>query len=178
MYRKLKYSSLLSLKKKNNSVLYLKGPLGINYLKIPKNIRLILDNKNKFIILYYNKSNTQKSGTNMPGFLSILLNSCQTLVFGDIMSLNIQGLGLKFSQIHKYSSNFKYLSMNLGYSDPVNFWINNNRSTFFFKDIRNIYIYSTDYSYLRNLIFKLLSLKKPNKFQKRENGITLLNIVS
>ena len=81
MYYKLKYSSLLSLKKKNNSVLHLKGPLGINYLKIPKNIQLILDNKNKHIILYYAKSNTQKFGINMPGFLSTLLNSCQTLVF-------------------------------------------------------------------------------------------------
>ena len=67
--------------------------------------------------------------------------------------------------------------MSLGYSDPVNFWINNNRSIIFFKDIRNIYMYSTDYSYLRNQVFKLLSLKKPNKFQKRENGITLSNVV-
>ena len=157
--------------------MYLKGPLGINYLKIPKNIQLIIDPNNKYIILYYKKSNTHKLGTNMSGFISILLNSCQTLVFGDIMSLNIQGLGLKFSQIHNFSTNFKYLSMNLGYSDPVNFWINNNRSILFFKDIRNIYMYSTDYSYLRNQVFKLLSLKKPNKFQKRENGITLSNVV-
>lgn len=49
MYYKLKYSSLLSLKKRKNSVLYLKGPLGVNYLKVPKNIQFSLDNSKKFI---------------------------------------------------------------------------------------------------------------------------------
>ena len=44
---------------------------------------------------------------------------------------------------------------------------------FFFKDIRNISIYSTDYCFLRNQIFTLVGLKKPNKFRKRENGITV-----
>ena len=63
--------------------------------------------------------------------------------------------------------------MSLGYSDPVNYIINTNRSIFFFKDIRNISIYSTDYSYLRNEVSKLVSLKKPNKFVKRENGIRI-----
>jgi len=63
--------------------------------------------------------------------------------------------------------------MSLGYSDPVHYVFNNKCSTFFYQDIRNIYIYSTDYAYLRNQTFTLLNLKKPNKFQKRENGITL-----
>jgi ribosomal protein L6P/L9E len=177
MYHKLRYSSLLSLKKKNNSVLYLKGPLGINYLKVPYNIQFILDNSNKLIIFYPRKLKNQKKN-NISGFLSIFLNSCQALAFGDLMSLNIQGLGFKFLKITKSSSNFKYLSMNLGYSDPVNFCINKNHSVFFLKDIRNIYIYSTDYSYLRNQVFKLASLKLPNKFQKRKNGITLVSIIS
>lgn len=67
--------------------------------------------------------------------------------------------------------------MSLGYSDPVNYIIDTNCSTFFFKDIRNIYVYSTDYGYLRNQISSILSLKKPNKFQKRQNGITLTSSI-
>jgi len=172
MYYKLKYSSLLSLKKKNSSVLYLKGPLGINYLKVPFNIKFIVDQSNRVIIFsYLNSKNNKKK--NLPGFLSIFHNSCRTLVFGDLVSLDIQGLGLKFLQIDNVSLNKKYLSMSLGYSDPVNYTINTNRSIFFFKDIRNISIYSTDFSYLKNEVSKLVGLKKPNKFIKRENGIRI-----
>lgn len=90
------------------------------------------------------------------------------MVFGDLIGLNIKGLGLKFLKINK-----NYLVMNLGYADSVNFFIDRNRSIFFFKDIRNISIYSTDYGFLRNQIFTLVGLKKPNKFRKRENGITV-----
>jgi len=118
-----------------------------------------------------NSKNNKKK--NLPGFLSIFHNSCRTLVFGDLVSLDIQGLGLKFLQIDNVSLNKKYLSMSLGYSDPVNYTINTNRSIFFFKDIRNISIYSTDFSYLKNEVSKLVGLKKPNKFIKRENGIRI-----
>jgi hypothetical protein len=168
MRYKLKYSSLLSLKKIKSSVLYLKGPLGINYLKVPSTVKFIVDDFNQIIIF-----NELKNKKNLSGFLSIFSNSCRTLVFGDLVSLNIQGLGLKFLKINSLDLNTKYLSMSLGYSDPVNYIINTNRSIFFFKDIRNIFIYSTDYSYLRNEVFKLVSLKKPNKFVKRENGIRI-----
>lgn len=177
MYHKLKYSSLLCLKKKNNSVLYLKGPLGINYLKVPHNIQFLLDNCNKVIIFYSIKYKNNKK-KNLSGFLSIFSNSCRTLVFGDLIGLNIQGLGLKFLKISKFSSNYKSLSLSLGYSDPVNYMIDKNRSTFFFKDIRTIFIYSTDYAYLQNQVFTLLGLKKPDKFRKRENGITIASIIS
>ena len=50
MRYKLKYSSLLSLKKIKSSVLYLKGPLGINYLKVPSTIKFIVDDSNQIII--------------------------------------------------------------------------------------------------------------------------------
>ena len=60
MYYKLKYSSLLSLKKKNSSVLYLKGPLGTNYLKVPFNIKFFVDNSNQIIIFSYLKSKNNK----------------------------------------------------------------------------------------------------------------------
>ena len=168
MRYKLKYSSVLSLKKIKNSVLYLKGPLGINYLKVPSTVKFIVDDSNQIIIFYELKKKKFLSG-----FLSIFYNSCRTLVFGDLVSLNIQGLGLKFLKINSLDLNTKYLSMSLGYSDPVNYIINTNRSIFFFKDVRNISIYSTDYSYLRNEVSKLVSLKKPNKFVKRENGIRI-----
>ena len=168
MRYKLKYTSLLSLKKIKSSVLYLKGPLGINYLKVPSTVKFIVDDSNQIIIFY-----ELKKKKNLSGFLSIFYNSCRTLVFGDLVSLNIQGLGLKFLKINSLDLNTKYLSMSLGYSDPVNYIINTNRSIFFFKDVRNISIYSTDYSYLRNEVSKLVSLKRPNKFVKRENGIRI-----
>ena len=152
----------------NAPVLYLKGPLGINYLKVPSTVKFIVDDSNQIIIFY-----ELKKKKNLSGFLSIFYNSCRTLVFGDLVSLNIQGLGLKFLKINSLDLNIKYLSMSLGYSDPVNYIINTNRSIFFFKDVRNISIYSTDYSYLRNEVSKLVSLKKPNKFVKRENGIRI-----
>lgn len=107
------------------------------------------------------------------GFLTIFKNSCRNLVFGDLIGLNIQGLGLKFLKINDSVSNKKYLSMSLGYSDLSNLMIDSKRSIFFLKDIRHIYIYSTDYSYLKNLVFMIINLKKPNKFRKRKNGITL-----
>jgi len=71
------------------------------------------------------------------------------------------------------SINKKYLLMSLGYADEVNFHIDTKRYIFFFKDIRNILIYSTDYCSLRNQIFTLVGLKKPNKYRKRENGIQI-----
>jgi hypothetical protein len=67
--------------------------------------------------------------------------------------------------------------MSLGYSDSVNYLIDTNCSTFFFKDIRNISIYSADYAFLRNQSSSLVSLKKPNKFRKRENGITISSTI-
>ena len=172
MQYKLKYSSLLYLKKKKNSILYIKGPLGKNYLKVPMDIKFMLDIQNRFITF-----SVKKRKKNLIGFLSIFLNNCRTLVFGDFLGLNIKGLGLKFLKITHVSLQKKYLVMNLGYSDPVNYLISSKQSIFFFKDIRSIHIFSTDYSYLRNQIFTLLSLKKPNKFRKRENGITLQNFI-
>jgi len=177
MYYKLKYSSLLYLQKKNNSILYIKGPLGKNYLKVPNDIKFKLDICNR-VIIFSVKELKNKRKKNLSGFLSIFLNSCRTLVFGDFIGLNIKGLGLKFLKITTLSLQKKSLLMNLGYSDPVNFGILAKQSIFFFKDIRNIYIFSTDYSYLRNQTFTLLSLKKPNKFRKRENGITLQTFIS
>jgi len=55
------------------------------------------------------------------------------------------------------------------------FFIDFNRYLFILKDIRNLSVYSTDYCLLRNQIFTLVALKKPNKFRKRENGITISN---
>ena len=167
MCYKLKYSSLFSFKKKKNSILHIKGPLGTNLIQVPSNIKFSIDSYNQ-IIIFSSISLKFEKKKNFRGFLSIFYNSCRTLVFGDLIGLNIKGLGLKFLKINK-----NYLVMNLGYADSVNFFIDCNRSIFFFKDIRNISIYSTDYCFLRNQIFTLVGLKKPNKFRKRENGITV-----
>jgi ribosomal protein L6P/L9E len=176
MYYKLKYSSLLHLKKKK-SILYIKGPLVKNYLKVPNEIKFTLDICNKSITFSFRELKNKKK-SNLRGFLSIFSNSCRTIVFGDFIGLNIKGLGLKFLKINNVALQQKSLLMNLGYSDPVNFSFSPQQSKFFFKDIRNIYIFSIDYSYLRNQTFTLLSLKKPNKFRKRDNGITLQNFIS
>lgn len=182
---KFKYSSLLSLKKKNSSVLYLKGPLGINYLKIPYRVKFLVDDYRKVILFYCKKSILKRGFTqykiktkqSITSIVSIFNDSCRTLVFGDLIGLDIQGLGLKFLKINNLSNNKQCLSMSLGYSDLTNYSIDSNRSFAFFKDTRTIYIYSTDYSYLRNQIFRIISFKKPNKFYKRPNGISLLSIV-
>ena len=173
MYHKLKYSSLLSLKKKNNFVLYLKGPLGKNYILIPRSLTIKLNTQDRILTIY--NRNSKKSI--LPGFVSVFKNKCRILVFGDLISLNIQGLGLKFLKITELLGKKKYLSMSLGYSDPVYFLNDMNCSIFFYKDIRNISIYSVDYAYLRNQSLSLVSLKKPNKFRKRENGITISNTI-
>lgn len=175
MYYKLKYSSLLFLEKKNNSVLYIKGPLGKNYVKVPSNVRFLLDHSKNIIIFYLHLDKGKKG--KLSGFLSIFSNICRTLVFGDLVGLNIQGLGLKFIKISNYTQKDKYLSMSLGYSDPVNYRIDITRSLFFFINNRNIFTYGVDYSFFRNEICTLLGLKKPDKFRKRENGITINKII-
>jgi ribosomal protein L6P/L9E len=101
MRYKLKYSSLLYLQKKN-SILYIKGPLGKNLLKVPNDIKVSLDTSNRFIIFSVKESKNKKKG-NASGFLSIFLNSCRTVVFGYFLGLNIKGLGLKFLQIRNLS---------------------------------------------------------------------------
>jgi ribosomal protein L6P/L9E len=128
MYYKLKYSSLLYLEKKNNFVLYLKGPLGKNFIKVPSSLKFRLNKCDRVIIFFTKESQTSV----LPGFLSIFKNICRTLVFGDLVSLNIQGLGLKFLKITRVSCNTKCLSMSLGYSDPVHYYIDTNCSIFFF----------------------------------------------
>jgi hypothetical protein len=141
MCYKLKHSSLFSFKKKNNSILYIKGPLGSNIIQVPSNIKLSIDSCNQIITFSIISLKFEKK-KNFRGFLSIFYNSCRTLAFGDLIGLNIKGLGLKFLKIHKNS-----LLMSLGYADSVNFHIDHNRYIFFFKDIRNISIYSTDYCF-------------------------------
>jgi hypothetical protein len=49
MCYKLKHSSLFSFKKKNNSILYIKGPLGSNIIQVPSNIKLSIDSCNQII---------------------------------------------------------------------------------------------------------------------------------
>lgn len=169
MYHKLKYSSLFSFKKKNNSILFIKGPLGINLIQLPSNIKVTINSSNNTIIFSSISSKFEKK-EKFRGFLSIFYNSCRTVVFGDLVGLNIKGLGLKFLEIKNNS-----LVMNLGYADFTNFFIDFNRYLFILKDIRNLSVYSTDYCLLRNQIFTLVALKKPNKFRKRENGITISN---
>lgn len=175
MYYKLKYSSLLFLEKKHNSVIYIKGPLGKNYVKVPSNVRFLLDHSKNIIIFYLQLEKGKKS--KLSGFLSIFLNICRTLVFGDLVGLNIQGLGLKFLKINNFAQKGQYLSMSLGYSDPVHHRIDITRFLFFFINNRNIFTYGIDYSFFRNEIYTLLGLKKPDKFRKRENGITINKII-
>ena len=50
MCYKLKYSSLFSFKKKKNSILYIKGPLGTNLIQVPSNIKFSIDSYNQIII--------------------------------------------------------------------------------------------------------------------------------
>ena len=67
--------------------------------------------------------------------------------------------------------------MSLGYADPVNYYIDVNRLLLIHLNNRNIFIYGVDYNFLRNETCKLLSLKKPDKYRKRENGMTVNKII-
>lgn len=174
MCYKLKYSSLLSLKKKN-SILYIKGPLGYNILKIPSTIIFLVDYK-KQIIYFYSKKIKSKKEIYLYSFLSIFLNTCRSLVFGELISLNLNGLGLKFldiTNLKKNNDRVGFLIMNLGYSDLVYYFLNYNHSIFFLKDNRNIICFSSDYSFLCNQISTLFNLKKPDRYKKK--GFTLIN---
>ena len=172
MYYKLKYSSLIQLKQ-INSVLYLKGPLGINQLKIPQEIKVILGNHNRILIGSEVQSKSAINRTE--SILRLFLNSCYGLVFGHLTTLNLQGLGLKFLQLNQVSTNYNCLDITLGYANSVNFFINKYCIICFFKDTRNIYLYSSDYSYLSNQSVKLSLLKRPNKFHKRTAGLYYSN---
>jgi hypothetical protein len=87
MYYKLKYSSLICLTKKN-SVLYLKGPLGTNQLKISQEIKVILSNDNRIII---GSDNQSKNTVNrLESLLCLFWNSCYGLVFGHLTMLNLK----------------------------------------------------------------------------------------
>ena len=101
MYHKLKYSSLIYLTKKN-SVLYLKGPLGINRLKIPQEVNIILGSQNR--ILIGSTVQSKKIANKIESVLCLFLNSCYGLVFGHLITLNLQGLGLKFLQLNRMLS--------------------------------------------------------------------------
>jgi len=60
MHYKLKYSSLLSFKKKKNSTLHIKGPLGTNYIKVPSSIKLVIDRSNQTITFFTILSKSEK----------------------------------------------------------------------------------------------------------------------
>ena len=121
MYYKLKYSSLIYLTK-NNSVLYLKGPLGINRLKIPQEVKIILGSQNR--ILIGSTIQSKKIANKIESVLCLFLNSCYGLVFGHLTTLNLQGLGLKFLQFNHTSGNNGCLPIALGYTNSINFLIN------------------------------------------------------
>ena len=69
------------------------------YIKVPSTVNFLLDNLNKVIVFNFRDLKKVKKKINLSGFLSIFENSCRTLVFGDLIGLNIQGLGLKFLEI-------------------------------------------------------------------------------
>jgi len=64
--------------------------------------------------------------------------------------------------------------MNLGFRDIYHHVYDTNHYTFFQKDTRNIYIYSTNYEYLGGETYKIVSRKEPNIFDKERpnDGIT------
>ena len=174
MRYKLKYSSLLSLKVKKNN-LYLKGPLGKNIIEIPYSILCLLDNKKK-IIIFYSYRFSKKKRVYISGFLSLFFNSCRTIIFGDLIGLNLKGLGLKFVSLSSINLSKKgFLVMNLGYSDPVFYFIDYNRSIFFLLNSRNIFCYSINFSFIRNYISSLYLLKKPDNYKKK--GFIIVDII-
>jgi len=129
MVNQIRYSSLLKIKIKNNLVM-VQGPLGINTLKIPQNT-LIKVNKEKSIIEF--KSLTNKKNVSFKTTVTLFKNICRSVVFGDLILLELDGLGLKFVNIEKKDSIIGSLNMSLGFSNIIKHCINYNCSNFFLK---------------------------------------------
>jgi len=165
---KIRYSSLIHISLLKNSILLIKGPLGKSTLKLPSCIRVYISKKYNFIYIY------SKKKSYILNFISIFYSRCRSIVFGDLVSLELKGLGLKFLDKSKKNSNY-VLSMNLGFSNIIYHKININRSIFFIKNTRKILIYGISFSYLRNICFKIISFKKPDNYKKK--GFTFLNII-
>lgn len=170
MVSKIQYSSLLKITIYENLV-RVKGPLGINSFKIPQNILVNINNEINVIEF---RSNTKKN-ISFQTIVTFFKNICRSLVFGDLISLELNGLGLKFVSIEKKKNSSGNLNMGLGFSNIINHSINYNRSNFFLKNSRDVLIYSTDFAYLQNEAFTIFKLKVPDKYKQK--GFTIKKFI-
>lgn len=173
--KKIKHSSLLHFTVKNQT-LQIKGPLGINYINIPSSVLITVYPSSRVLyVSLHSNSFTNKKIPYLTSVFSAIQSSCQSILFGDLTSLNLEGLGFKFSSINADNSKTLNLLMSLGYSKDVHYTVNSRRVKLYIKSPRNVYAYSSDYSLLQNESHKILNLKVPDKYKNK--GFYIKNLI-
>lgn len=171
-YNQLKYSSLLNIIFKNQ-VLRIKGPLGVNYVRIPSPIKIIIDPLEKKLLIGLRTNVFLKK--KLPFIRStsaIISTSCRTAVLGDLLFIGLEGLGLKFVSKSLFSFPFLSLSISLGLSEPLLYFLHKLRARFFIKAPRQLLLYSTDYSFIQNNSRSILNLRVPDKYKQKGFFVT------
>jgi ribosomal protein L6P/L9E len=160
MIKKIRYSSLLKIKNTINHLI-IKGPLGQIDLALPDTLKLKLKKRCNTIIL----SSTSKKHFNT--FVTSFENTCRSLTLGNLVLLELEGLGLKFIGINKTSTVPSKLEMGLGLSNTVVHAFDINCSNFFLKSSRSVLGYSMDYAYLQNEASTIFNLKVPDRYKQK-----------
>jgi hypothetical protein len=160
MLFKLKYSKIykLSLKQK---VLLIKGPLGYNYLKIPKTVSINHLNSPRVLII----QSTKSKNSNIKTFTTNLTNLLRATAFGTLETVELQGLGLSLKDLKKETSYQYDLYAKLGWSNDIifNFSAKRLRANLYKKAKKNsniLALYSPDYSHLRNTLSNIVNCRQ------------------
>ena len=175
--KRSKYSSLLTISMMSG-VLSVKGPLGINYLKIPSSdlFEVKVDGALKCLIIAVSLENYRGKSARMKinSFISIFEMLCYTSIFGSMSFLHLEGLGLRFVGLNNLLNNRSELKMKLGNSAMDFYYFSGFRAKAFIKDPRNLILYGIDFSILRNIGYSIVSLKKPDKYKSK--GLSISHI--
>jgi ribosomal protein L6P/L9E len=162
---KLKYSNLLQLSIFNKNYLVIKGPLGIKLLKVNPGIQIRL-NLEKKVIFFTILSKKKKFLLN--NLITLFSNLSRSVIFGNIIMLELEGLGFKFIDLVFTKSKMeKRLSMNLGYSNLIYYLFKQRLCQPFFKSTRSLLLYSSDYAFLTNTAASIFLKKVPDKYKKK-----------
>lgn len=190
MLFKLKYSKIykLSLQQK---ILIIKGPLGCNYLKVPKSISV---NNFKTLRVLVIKSTLQKQDKSknpkIQTFITDLNNCFRGAAFGIFETIELNGLGLSLRNLEKNRSYGYDLYTKLGWSNDIVFnfsakrvWANLYKPSK--KNSNLLALYSSDYSYLRNTISNIVNCRQGKlktqrsrfKLSRKNEGYTVQKLI-
>lgn len=173
--KRFKYSSLLTVSS-TSGILSIKGPLGVNYLRVPSSdlFEVKADDTFKTLIIAASLENRRGKSVrmNINSFISTFEMSCYSVTFGSMSFLCLEGLGLRFVDFNNISHEQVELRMKLGNSAMDFYYFSSFRVKPFIKDPRNLILYGIDFSILRNIGYSIVSLKKPDKYKSKGFSIS------